>query len=156
MKTLTYSNRALLLSGACAGLAVVAMGFAGNAQARDNLTFSVSVGGPGVVVGASNAYPVYTQPRPVYVQPRPVYVQPAPVYVQPAPVYVQPQVYYPPRAVYYAAPAAYTAPQPIYYARPQGWAHGHYKKHYRQEIFTPAGHGPGYYNPGYAPVYYQR
>ncbi len=133
MKTFALPNRALLLSGACTGLAIVAMGFAGQAQARDNLTFSVSVGGPGVLVGTSNAYPVYNQPRPVYVQPAPVYYQSAPVYYQPRPVY-------------YSAPPVYAVPQQVYYARPQGWQHGHFKKHQRYES----------YNQGYAPVYYQR
>ena len=140
MKIYTLPNRALLLSGACTGLAIVAMVFSGQAQARDSVTFSVSVGGPNVLVGASNAYPVYSQPRPVYVQPRPVYVQPAPVYYQSAPVYYQP------RPVYYGAPPVYAVPQQVYYARPQGWQHGHFKKHHRYES----------YNQGYAPVYYQR
>ncbi len=138
MKTLTFPNRAVLLSGACAGLAIAAMGFAGRAEARDNVTFSVSVGGPGVLVGASHAYPVYRQPRPVYVQPAPVYYQPAPVYYQPRPVY-------------YTAPPVYVAPQQVYYARPQGWKRGHYKK---QRDFD--GYRPGYYGQGYAPVYYER
>ena len=144
MKTLTLPNRHLLVSGVFAGLAVVAMGFSGTAQARDNLSFSVSVGGPGLVVGASNAYPVYSQPRVVYVQPAPVYVQPAPIYVQPRPVYVQPApVYYQPRPVYYSAPPVYIQPQPVYYGRPPGWHHGHFKNR-------------TYYGPGYAQVNYQR
>jgi hypothetical protein len=146
MKTVVYPNhrnRALLIAGSSAALALVAMGFAGAAHARDNLSISVGIGVPGVLIGATNAYPVYSQPRPVYVQPRPVYVQPAPVYYQPAPVY-------------------YAAPAPVYYQRPQGWKHGHYKKHHkhdrhdRDDDRRGSYQQPGYYNQGYAPVYYQR
>ena len=126
-------------------LALAAMSYAGSADARDNVTFSVGIGVPGVVVGASNAYPVYSQPRPVYVQPRPVYVQPAPVYYQSAPVY-------------YAAPPVYAVPQPVYYGRPYGWNHGHYKRHDRHHD-DHRGYSQGYHGQGYAPVspvYYQR
>ena len=138
MKTLTLPNRTLLLSGACAGLAIIAMGFAGNSHARDGAIFSVSVGVPTVLVGANNAYPVYSQPRPVYVQTSPVYVRPAPVYYQSVPVY-------------YAAPPVYAVPQPVYHDSPKGWKHGHHKK-YKKHF----GHQHGYYSQGYAPVYYQR
>jgi hypothetical protein len=85
-------KRALLTAGVTAALALVAMGFSGGAQARSDVSFSVGVVLPGVVVGVSNAYPVYNQP--VYVQPAPVYVQPRVIYRQPQPVYVQPQVVY--------------------------------------------------------------
>ena len=114
------------------------MGFAGAAQARDNVTWSLGVGIPGAVVNVGNGgsyypQPVYVQPQPVYVQPQPVYVQPAPVYYQPRPVYVQPApVYYQPRPVYYGRP---------HHPRPHG---GYYQG---------ARNG---YGPGYAPVYYQR
>jgi len=130
MKTSLKANRSLALAGAAATLAVAAMGFAGAAQARDNVSFSVGIAAPGVAVGVTNAYPVYQQP--VYVQPAPVYVQPAPVYY-PRPVYVRP------------APV-YVAPQPIYY----GPRHGH-RHHGGYYVQAP---GPGYYRP--APVYYQR
>lgn len=149
MKTVTRPdsrpNRVLLIAGTSAALALAAMGFAGNAQARDNVTFSVGIGGPGVLVGATNAYPVYSQPRPVYVQPRPVYVQPAPIYYQQAPVY-------------YAAPPVYAVPQPIYYGRPHGWKHGHHKKHnkHNRDDDRHDGYQRGYDNQGYGPVYYQR
>ncbi|MEO6016744.1 MAG: hypothetical protein ABIP46_05770 [Polaromonas sp.] len=129
MKTFNKSNRTVAMAGVAATLALAAMGFAGAAQARDNVSFSVGIGVPGVAVGVTNAYPVYQQP--VYVQPAPVYYQPAPVYYRPAPVYYQP------------APV-YVAPQPVYYGRPHGW-HGR--------------HGGGYYvapQRGYAPVYYGR
>lgn len=129
MKTFIKANRSVAMAGVAATLALAAMGFAGAAQARDNVSFSVGIGVPGVAVGVTNAYPVYQQP--VYVQPAPVYYQPAPVYYRPAPVYYQP------------APV-YVAPQPVYYGRPHGW-HGH--------------HGGGYYVEGprgYAPAYYRR
>lgn len=130
MKTAFTANRSGLIAGVAATLAVAALGFAGAAQARDNVSFSVGIGVPGVQVGVTNAYPVYSQP---------VYVQPAPVYIQPQPVYVQPRPYYygPPQVVYV---------QPGY--RP-GWRRGH--GHYRDDD-----HGERGYRQGYAPVYYRR
>lgn len=136
MKSVIKTNRSVVVAGAMATLAVAAMGFAGAAQARDNVSWSVGVGVgvPGAVVNVGNggAYypqPVYVQPQPVYVQPAPVYYQPRPVFVRPQPVFVQPQV-------------VYGAPQPVYYGRPHGWRRHH----------------DGYYGRGqdYAPVYYQR
>lgn len=133
MKTAIKPNlSAMLAAGAAAGLALAAMGFAGSAQARDNVQWSVGVGVPGAVVNVGNVGSVY--PQPVYVQPAPVYVQPAPVYVRPAPVYVRPPVY--------------VQPQPVYYGRP----HGHHKRHGGYYVQGPR-HG---YGPGYGPVYYQR
>jgi hypothetical protein len=153
------AKRSGFIAGAAATLAIVAMGFAGAAQARDNVSFSVGIASPGVHVGVTNAYPVYTQPQAVYVQPQPVYVQPRPVYVQPAPVYV-------PRPVYYSAPPVYVQPAPVYYGRPHHghrghghhYGHGHrgHKNHYGQvQQYQQQGYGGGH-RPGYAPVYYQR
>ena len=144
-KTLSRPDPRLFIAGSAAALALAAMGFAGSAHARDNVTFSVGVGVPGVQVGVTNAYPVYTQQRPVYVQPRPVYVQPQPVYVQPAPVVYQQA------PVYYSAPPVYVQPQPVYYGRPHGW-HGHreYREHGELRGFSSG------YGPGYAPVHFQR
>ena len=144
-KTLTRPDQRLFIAGSAALLALAAMGFAGSAHARDNVIFSVGIavpGAPGVQVGVTNAYPVYTQQRPVYVQPQPVYVQPAPVVYQQAPVY-------------YSAPPVYVQPPPVYYGRPHGW-HGHreYREHGELRGFS-SGYGPGY-GPGFAPVYFQR
>lgn len=139
MKSLVKPDHRFVIASASAALALAAMGFASSAQARDNLSISIGIGVPGVLIGATNAYPVYSQPRPVYVQPRPVYVQPAPVY--------------------YSAPPVYVAPQPVYYQRPQEWRHGHYKKHHkhdRDDDRRGSYQQPGYYSQGYAPVYYQR
>ncbi|MES2414857.1 MAG: hypothetical protein V4614_13715 [Pseudomonadota bacterium] len=132
MKTSLISKRTGLMA---ATVALAAFGFAGAAQARDNVTFSVGIGVPGVHVGVSNAYPAY----PVYTQP-PVYVQPAPVYVQPRPVY------YGPRPVY-------VAPAPVYIARPR-----HHRKHggYYVQAPRPGYYAPAGYAPGYAPGYYRR
>lgn len=106
-----------------AAVAALALLAAAPARAGD-VYWSVGVqAAPGVVVGASNAPPVYVHPQPVYVQPQPVYVQPRPYprsfYVQPTPVYVQPQPVY---------PVGY------YYVKPghRHWKHG------------PRGHGYGY------------
>ena len=152
------ASRSGLIAGAAATLAVAAMGFAGAAQARDNVEFSLGIGVPGAQIGVSNAYPVYTQPQVVYTQPAPVYVQPQVVYSQPAPVYVQPQVVYSqpvpvyaqPAPAYYPRGAVYVAPQPVYYGRPHGW-----RGHHDGRFVQAPGYGPGY-RPGYAPVYYQR
>jgi hypothetical protein len=120
------------MAGATAALAFAALGFSGGAYARNDVSFSVGVGLPGVQVGVTNGYPMYSA-QPVYVQPQPVYVQPRPVYMQPAPVYMQ-------------GPPVYVAPAPVYYGRPYGWdrRHGH---HGRVEIDNRRGghrHG-GYY-----------
>lgn len=135
MKTTSNAKRAGWMAGLVATLAVAAMGFAGAAQARDNISFSVGIGVPGVQFGVANAYPVYVQPQPVYVQPAPVYVQPQPVYYGAQPIYVQ--------------------PQPVYYGRP----HGH-RRHGGYYVQAPGpGYGPNYghgYARGYAPVYYRR
>ena len=144
MKTATKASRSVVLTGAVGALALAAMGFAGTAQARDNVFWSVGVGSPGVAVNVGNAFPVYTQPAPVYVQPAPVYYQPAPVYVQPAPVYIQPRPYY---QSYYGQPQ-------VVYMQP-GYRHGWHKKHGRDHD-RDDDHGGHGYRQGYAPVYYQR
>ena len=139
MTTALKTNRRLF-AGMAATLALAAVGFAGTAQARDNVSFSVGIGVPGVQVGVTNAYPVYQSypvyqapvyQAPVYVQPQPVYVQPRPVYVQPRPVYIQPQPVYYPRPHYYRPGFG---PRPIVYAPagyPPGYRHGHGHGHRR-------------------------
>ena len=146
MRSAINTTRAGLVAGSTALLALCAMGFAGAALARDNVSISVGIGVPGVVLGASNAYPMYTQPvysQPVYAQPiytQPVFVRPRPVYLQPAPVYVQ------------QAPVYYQN-APVYYDRPRG--HGHRGGSYYVQVPRP-GHGSGFFGQRYAPVYYQR
>lgn len=136
MKTAIKSTRSVILAGAAAALALAAMGFAGAAQARENVFWSVGVSTPGVGVNVGNVGSVYVQPQPVYIQPQPVYVEPAPVYYQPAPVYYQPR-------------PVYVQPAPVYYGRPYGWNRRHEGGRYVQGPRR----GYGY---GYAPVYYQR
>ena len=133
-------KRALLMAGATAALALAAMGFSGGAQARDNVSFSIGIGLPGVQVGVTNAYPVYSQP--VYVQPQPVYYLPQPVYMQPQPVYVQPW------SVYVQRPPVYVVPAPVYYRgghRGHGYGHGHRHEGYQAYEHVPRGFQP----PGY-------
>lgn len=142
-KTAIEVKRSGLAAGCAALLALGVMGFAGTAQARDNVSFSVGIGVPGLVLGGSNAYPVYAQPvysQPVYAQPQPIYVQPGPVYVQAQPVYVQ------------SAPVYYQN-TPVYYGRPYG--HRHHGGGYYVQAPSP-GYGQGYYGQRYAPVYYRR
>lgn len=142
---MTHILKSTRRSAAIAGLTLAALGtlgFAGAAQARSDVSFSVGVGLPGVAVGVSNAYPVYSQPvyqQPVYAQPvyqqQPVYVQQAPVYVQPRPVYVQPR-------------PVYVVPQPVYYGRPHGYRHGGYRAYGPGPVVYAPGYGP---RPGYGP-----
>ena len=155
MKTNVKTNRSAKLAGAVAVLAVAAMGFAGNAQARDNISWSIGVGTPGTVVNVGNGGGYYQQPgyvqqqQPVYIQQPSVYVQPQPIYVQPRPVYVEPApVYYQPRPVFVRPAPVYLAPQPIYYSRPHGrqWRNG-------GDYIQNQGNR---YGPGYGQVYYQR
>jgi hypothetical protein len=121
------SSRTLLMAGAAAVLSVAALGFSSGAHARGDVSFSVGVSTPGVVIGVSNAYPVYTAP--VYAQP--VYgYHPQPVYEQQQPVYVQPRPVYRPHPIYVQAPV-YVAPPPVYYRG------GH---HYRHEGHGHRGH----------------
>ena len=159
MKTAITMNRptsSIFLAGAAATLAVAAMGFAGTAQARDNVYWSVGVGTPGAILNVGNVGSVYQQPQPVYVQPQPVYVQPQPVYVQPQPVYSQPApVYYEQRPQFVRPAPVYVAPQPVYYGRPYGYGYGHGHGHWRHEGRYVEGPRP-VYGPGYAPVYQQR
>lgn len=96
-------------AAAAATVALGALALAPAAHARSDVVWSVGIGAPGVAVGVSNAYPVYTAPQPVYVQPAPVYVQPRPVYYQPAPVYVQ--------------------PAPVYWGPPPRWHHHRHHHH---------------------------
>lgn len=75
----------------CAVAAVALSAMVGSAvQARSDVYWSVGVGAPGVVVGASNTPPavVYPAPRVIYPAPQVVYQQPYPVVVYPPqPVY---------------------------------------------------------------------
>ncbi|MDO8387336.1 MAG: hypothetical protein Q7T13_13185 [Polaromonas sp.] len=128
------STRALLMAGAAAVLSVAAMGFSSGAHARSDINFSVGVSTPGVVIGVSNAYPVYTSP--VYGQPVYGYQQ-QPVYVQPQPVYVQPRPVYRPRPIYVQAPV-YVAPPPVYYRG------GHHFRHHGHRDRGHRGHGHGH------------
>ncbi len=95
-------------------LGAAALGASTAAQARDNVYWSVGVGGPGVSVGVGNAPPYYA-PRPVYVQPAPVYMAPRPVYVAPPQPY-----YYQPGVVY---------PAPVYYGPPRHYKRGKHRHH---------------------------
>jgi hypothetical protein len=132
--TRSVSSRALWMAGAAGVLSVAALGFSTGAHARSDVSFSVGVSTPGVVIGVSNAYPVYTSPaygQPVYgYHPQPVYVQPQPVYVQPRPVYR-------PRPIYVQQPV-YVAP-PVYYRG--GHSHRHHGHGHRGH-----GHGHGHGN----------
>ena len=155
MKTVVQSNRSLVVSGFITTLAVAAMSFAGSAEARDNVSWSIGVGTPGAVVSVGNGGSFYPS-QPVYVQQQPVYAQPAPVYYQQRPVYVQPApVYYQPRPVFVRPQPFYIAPQPVYYERPRGhYRHNrHHGGYYGPE--ARGGYGGGYAQ-GNAPVYYQR
>lgn len=128
MNAVILANRPVFLAGATATLVLAAMSFSGSAHARDDVFWSVGLGGPGVSLNVGNAGPVYLQAQPVHVQPAPIYYRPRPVWVRPAPVYLQ--------------------YQPVYQAR--GWN----RRHGGQYVVpaAEAGYGAGYYRSGYAPV----
>ena len=86
---------------ATAGLALALLAGGGVAQARSDVQWSIGVGVPGVVVGASSAPMYYAPPPPVY------YTPPPPVYYRPPP-----PVYYAPPPVYYRPPPVYVVPRP--------------------------------------------
>ena len=104
-------NRKTLIVGA---LALAGSLAAGVAQARGDVQWSVTIGGPIGVPVYSQPYPVYSQPYPVYSQPYPVYSQPYPVYTQPAPVYVRPAPVYSQPAPVYVRPV-------VQYQEPTRW-----------------------------------
>jgi hypothetical protein len=85
--------RGLTLATLAAGAwALSAMGTP--AHARSDVHWSIGVNSPGVVVGVSNAPPVYYAPPPVYYGPPPVYYAPRPIYYGPPPVYYAPRPVY--------------------------------------------------------------
>lgn len=100
-------TRSIYAMAGAAGVALALLAGTGAAQARD-VSWSVGIGVPGVVVGASNGY---YAPPPVYVAP-------------PPPVYYAP----PPRPVYYAPPAYYAPPPVVYYGHRH---HRHHRHHHR-------------------------
>jgi ABC-type Fe3+ transport system permease subunit len=102
-------NRSLSIAMASATVALASLACTTAAQARD-VSWSVGVSVPGVVVGAGNSY----------YRPAPVYVQPAPVYVAPQPVYQSPV--YAPSPVYYES-------APVYYGPPRGYGYYHHHHH---------------------------
>lgn len=123
-------TRKKLACAALAGAAIALATFAGAAQARSNVYWSVGVNSPGFNVGVAPAAPYYGYGQPVYVAP------PPPVYVQPRGVYYAPQpVYMAPRPVYYEPPAYYGPPRPAFYG---GRGGGGYRG-------QPHGHGGGWH-----------
>ena len=91
-------TRSIYAMAGAAGVALALLAGTGAAQARD-VNWSVGIGVPGVVVGASNGY------------------------YAPAPVYDAP-----PRPVYYAPPAYYAPPPVVYYGH-RGHGHRHHRHH---------------------------
>lgn len=86
------------------------MGFAVNAQARDNLSWSLGMGSPGVGLSVGNAGPVFVPTQPVYVQPAPMYRYQQPVDLSP--------------------PRYFRAPPEIVYLQPE-YHEGSYRRHQR-------------------------
>lgn len=109
-------TRSIYAMAASAGVALALLAGTGAAQARD-VNWSVGIGVPGVVVGASNGY--YAPAPTYYAPPPPVY------YAPPRPVY-----YAPPRPVYYAPPPAYYAPPPVVYYGDRGYRHHRHHRHH--------------------------
>ena len=88
---------------AAAAVAAGALFTAASANARGDVSWSVGISAPGVVVGVAAPPVYYAPPPPVYYRPAaPVYYAPPPprvVYLQPAPVYHEPYVIYGSRPV---------------------------------------------------------
>jgi hypothetical protein len=101
-------TRNLVAALGTAAVGAAAM-FSTAASAGGNVSWSVSVGGPGFAVAAGQPYygapyrPYYRPYKPYYHRPAPVvhrpyyrpYYAPRPVYVAPRVVYTQPYAYYP-------------------------------------------------------------
>ena len=120
------ARRSALAALATATVMVAGLCAANAAHARDDVSWSIGVGAPGVSFGVTNGY---GYAPPAYVAAPPVYSYPAPVYAPPPRVVYNPPVYYAPRPVYYAPPVVY-APPPRYYQRPgwgprNGYGHGY-------------------------------
>ena len=111
-------NRKTLIVGA---LAVAGSLAAGLAQARSEVQWSVTIGGPIGVPVYAQPYPVYSQPYPVYTQPYPVYSQPYPVYTQPVPVYTQPAPVYVRPVPVYSQPYPHRSRGYVQYQEPTRW-----------------------------------
>lgn len=86
IETIVGMERSRSLFRSRLGAAVLGLGLAlgaGGAQAAD-VYWSLGVqAAPGVVIGASNAAPVYVAPAPVVVYPAPMVVHPAPRFLAP-------------------------------------------------------------------------
>lgn len=113
-------RRTWLAAAASAGVAMALMLGATNALARDNVTWSVGIGVPGVVLGASNAGSVYYSPPPAYYAPAPVYRAPPPAYYAPPPVV-------------YAPPVIYAPQRPYWGGRHERWEHRHERREHRHD-----------------------
>lgn len=96
-----------------AAAAVFALSGVGVAQARDNISWSISVGDPFLGAVISNARPVYRYAEPVYVEPPPVVYVPAPRVVYPQP--------------YVAVPYGYV------YAERDRWEHHRHHEHWDRD-----------------------
>lgn len=101
---------------AVATVALAGLGGSGAAQARSDVSWSIGVGVPGVVVTGSNGYGGYAPPA-YYAPPPPVY------YAPPPPVY-----YAPARPIYYAPPVVVRPPAYGYYGG--GYRHHHRHRHH--------------------------
>jgi hypothetical protein len=105
---------------AAAAVAAGALFTASSANARGDVSWSVGISAPGVVLGVAAPPVYYAPPPPVYYRPAaPVYYAPPPVYYRPAPVY-----YGPP-------PAYYGPPRGYYRGHRHGHGHGHRHGHWR-------------------------
>lgn len=90
------------------------------AHARDNISWSIGIGSPGVAVGVSNYPPVYGNAYPVYEQRYPVYEERYPVYEERRPIYQRPIVVERRPVVVYPQPI-YVQPRPYYRSN---WGYG--------------------------------
>ena len=145
MKTASLKAHWARTSALARGLTLVALAAsawalstaATQAHARDNISWSIGIGSPGVAVGVSN-YPVYVNRYPVYEERYPVYEERYPVYQERRPIYQRPIVVERRPVVVYPQPI-YVQPRPYYRSNwghgprwdDRGYGHGHRKHGHR-------------------------
>ncbi len=113
---------------------VLAIGAASLSAQAQEVYWSLGWSAPGVQIGASNALPVFVQPRyqPIY-QPgyAPVVEYASPYWREPTVRMAPPSVVYLPRPAVYAAPLQYTGVQWRGQNQARNWRWAERREHYR-------------------------
>jgi hypothetical protein len=168
------TKRAAYLTGVAA-IVLGSIAFAGAAQARDNVQFSVQDGSPGY--SPNHGYPVFPPPPPLFMPPPPpvpvppplaVVPPPPPLFMPPPPPLPVPQPgYAQPGSVVYPAPPVYYRQAPVTYGSASGGRRGYsnndgqgraHRYNRSKHNRSKQNRGGQYQQPqqGQGPVYYQR